>query len=265
MSQALERNSESLKSSQKETEHHSDDSNSRSKLEEGSTTLEEDMFLSIQYPSPPNFPTPYLYNQDFRHPDKVLKYITKHFNLKTIHRSLKSFPDLSLDFIYSNTFVDPTCDSLLQCYINKSICDQNALLQDSQNFKPDILYLMKLILLSFNISYSQPHLFFPCSEQLFKKAKCPKIGPHSIKQWRWGTWHPLPLHPPQYYGQPQDSPSNTKWFHHIWSTGSKWRRHCWLEENKEEECESKTYEEDQKKSRIVGKVEKRVEANTQVE
>ena len=100
-----------------------------SKLEEGSTTLEEDMFLSIQYPSPPNFPTPYLYNQDFRHPDKVLKYITKYFNLKTIHRSLKSFPDLSLDFIYSNTFVDPTCDSLLQCYINKSICDQNALLQ----------------------------------------------------------------------------------------------------------------------------------------
>ena len=72
-----------------------DDSEYYSKLvtesEDGSTASEEDMFLSIQYPSPPYFPTPYLHNQDFRDPDKALKYIMKHFNLKTIHNSIQRF------------------------------------------------------------------------------------------------------------------------------------------------------------------------------
>ena len=100
-----------------------------SKLEERSTTSEEDTFLSIQYPSPPYFPTPYLCNQDFGDPDKVLKYITKHFNLDMIHKSVKLFPNLSQDFIYSNTFVDPDHFSQLQCYINRSIHEGNAYLQ----------------------------------------------------------------------------------------------------------------------------------------
>ena len=102
---------------------------SDSESEEGSTTSEEDMFLSIQYPSPPNFPTPYLCNWDFRDPDKGLKYIMNHFNLETIHNSLQRFPDLSLNFIYSNSFVDPDHFSLLEHYINKSIHDWNALHQ----------------------------------------------------------------------------------------------------------------------------------------
>ena len=38
-----------------------------------------------------------------------------------------------------------------------------------------------------------------------------------------------------------------------------------MEKNKQEECESETYEEDQKKSGVVEKVEKRVVANAQVE
>ena len=102
---------------------------SQDKLEEESTAFEGDMFLSIWYPSPPNFPTPYLCNWDFGDKQKALKYITKHFNLKLIHRSVKLFPDLSNNFIYSNTFVDPTCFSTLKHYTSKSIHDQNALLQ----------------------------------------------------------------------------------------------------------------------------------------
>ena len=79
-------------------------SDSDSELEEGSTTSEEDTFLSIRYPSPPYFPTPYLCNWDFRDPQKAFKYIMKHFNIETIHNSVKLFPDLSKDFIYSNTY-----------------------------------------------------------------------------------------------------------------------------------------------------------------
>ena len=74
---------------------------SDSKSEEGSTASEEDMLLSIQYPSPPYFPTPYLHNWDFRDSNQALKYITKHSNCETIHNSLWKFPDLSPDFIYS--------------------------------------------------------------------------------------------------------------------------------------------------------------------
>ena len=122
MSHSSEHNSEDNKSSHKDTEYHSES-------EEGSTTSEEDMFLSIQYPSPPNFPTPYLCNWDFRDPDKGLKYIMNHFNLETIHNSLHRFPDLSLNFIYSNTFVDSDYFLLLEHYINKSIHDWNALHQ----------------------------------------------------------------------------------------------------------------------------------------
>ena len=123
---AFSTNSEAKKSSHEELEYYSDlDSDS----EEGSTTSEEDTFLSIRYPSPPYFPKPYLHNQDFRSPDKALKYIMKHFNLETIHKSVKQFPYLSHDFIYSNTFVDPDHFILLQHYINKSIRECNAYLQ----------------------------------------------------------------------------------------------------------------------------------------
>ena len=100
MSQPLEQNTEAKKSSHEELEYYSD---SDSELEEGSTTSEGDTFLSIWYPSLPHFLTPYLHNQDFRDTEKALKYIMKHFNLEMIHKSLQTFPDLSHDFIYSNT------------------------------------------------------------------------------------------------------------------------------------------------------------------
>ena len=125
MSQPLEQDTKAKKSSHAELEYHTD---SDSELEE-STASEEDTFLSIWYPSPPHFPTPYLHNWDFGDPAKALKYIMKHFNLEVIHKSVKQFPNLSHDFIYSKTFVDPDFSLLLKCYINKSICDWNALLQ----------------------------------------------------------------------------------------------------------------------------------------
>ena len=117
MSLILEHVSKDNKPSQQESE-----------SEEGSTTSEEDRFLSIQYSSLPNFPKPYLHNWDFRDPDKALKYITKHFNFKAVSKCLWSFPNLSLDPLY-NTFVDPSCYKLLQCYIDKSIYDHNAYVQ----------------------------------------------------------------------------------------------------------------------------------------
>ena len=113
-------------SSQNDTEYHSE---SGSELEEGTTASEEDTFLSIQYPSLPHFPTPYLHNWDSRDSDQALKCITKHFNPESITKSLKSFPDLSHNFISSNTFVDPTQSTLLEHYIQKSILDHNAFVQ----------------------------------------------------------------------------------------------------------------------------------------
>ena len=89
-----------------------DDLEHYSESEEGSTTSEEDTFLSIQYPSLPYFPTPNLHHWDLGDPKKALKYIMKHFNLKTIH-NIQRFPNLSKDFIYSNTFIDSDCFLLL--------------------------------------------------------------------------------------------------------------------------------------------------------
>ena len=97
MSQPSEPHTEAIKSSQQSSE---------TELEEGSTASEDDTFLSVQFPSPPNFHTPYLRNWDF------LRY-----------------PDLSKDIIYHNTFVSPEHFESLQRYINKSICDRNAALQ----------------------------------------------------------------------------------------------------------------------------------------
>ena len=101
-------------------EYHSEPGVSES--EEGSTTSEEDTFLSIQYQSSPHFPKPYLHNQDFKKvSDQGLKYITKYFNPESIYTSLQLFPDLSRDFIHSNTFGDSTQFTLLQHYMNKFI------------------------------------------------------------------------------------------------------------------------------------------------
>ena len=69
MSQLSEQITEPKKSSQDNSEYYSES-------EEGSTTSEEDTFLSIQYPSLPYFPTPYLCNWDFGDPDKALKSIS---------------------------------------------------------------------------------------------------------------------------------------------------------------------------------------------
>ena len=81
-------------------------SESETESEEGSTASEDDTFLSIQFPSPPNFHTPYLRNWDFGDSDKALKYITKNINYETVIKSLWSFPNLSGDPLYYHTFVD---------------------------------------------------------------------------------------------------------------------------------------------------------------
>ena len=85
MSLIMEHNSKDKKSSQQELEYYS---NSNSNMEEGSTTSEEDMFLSIQYLSP------YLHNWDFRDPDRALKYIMKNFNFEIVIKCLQSFHNL---------------------------------------------------------------------------------------------------------------------------------------------------------------------------
>ena len=80
----------------------------------------------LQQRTPLCFPKPYLYNWDFKDSDQALRYITRYFNHKTIHQSLQSFPNLTKDFIYLNTYVETHCFNQLQHYINKSILDQNA-------------------------------------------------------------------------------------------------------------------------------------------
>ena len=56
--------------------------------EEGSTASEDDTFLSIWFPSPPNFHKPYLCNRDFLDAERARRYIMKHFNLENIREGL---------------------------------------------------------------------------------------------------------------------------------------------------------------------------------
>ena len=131
MSHHTEHNSKNDESSQKDTEYHS--KLGSTELEEesyASTESEEDTSLSIHYPSPSpskkfslQFHKPSLCNQDFKNSNQALRYIMKNFNLKLIHQNLKSFPDLSKDFIYSNTYVASHQFTQLQHFINKSIQD----------------------------------------------------------------------------------------------------------------------------------------------
>ena len=97
--------------------------------EEGSTASEDDTFLSIQFPSLPNFHTPYLRNRDFLDAKWARRYITKHFNLENIRVGLRRYPDLSKDILYHNTFITPEHFESLQRYITRSIHDHNATLQ----------------------------------------------------------------------------------------------------------------------------------------
>ena len=119
MSQHLEHDSKTKKSS------HGPETES----EEGSMAYEDNTFLSIQFPSPPNFHTPYLHNRDFLDAEKARRYITKHFNLENIREGLRRYPDLSKDVIYHNTFVAPEHFESLQHYIIKSINNCNAAFQ----------------------------------------------------------------------------------------------------------------------------------------
>ena len=125
MSQHSEQKSEVNKSS------HGSETNSKSETEseEGSTASEDDVFLSIQFPSPHNFPHPYLRNRDFLNAERARRYITKHFKLKNIREGLRRYPDLSKDVIYHNTFIAPEHFESLQRYITRSIHDHNAALQ----------------------------------------------------------------------------------------------------------------------------------------
>ena len=54
----------------------------------------------------------------------------KHFNLEMIQDSLCHYPDLSKDPVYYSTFIDPDHFNNLQCYINKTIWDHNAHIQN---------------------------------------------------------------------------------------------------------------------------------------
>ena len=109
------------------------DSETNSELEteseEGSMASEDDTFLSIQFPSPPNFHKPYLCNRDFLDAERAKRYITKHFNLENIREGLQRYPDLLKDVIYHNTFIAPEHFESLQCYVIRSIHDRNAALQ----------------------------------------------------------------------------------------------------------------------------------------
>ena len=102
---------------------------SETKSEEGSTASEDDTFLSIQFPSPPNFHTPYLHNRDFLDAERARRYITKHFNLENIREGLRHYPYLLKDVLYHNTFIAPEHFESLQRYITRSIHDRNAALQ----------------------------------------------------------------------------------------------------------------------------------------
>ena len=131
MSYSTEHDSECAESSHQSTGYHSDPNDT--KLEEAFTASDDNIFTSIQYSSSPPvknfplyFPKPYLHTWDFKDSDQALRYITKFFNHETIHQSLKSFPDLSINFIYSNTYMESHCFTQLQHYINKSICDWDA-------------------------------------------------------------------------------------------------------------------------------------------
>ena len=85
MSQPLEHITKVKKTSQDDPEQNS---KLDTKSEEGSMASEDDTFLSIWYPSPPIFPTPYLHNWDFLNSEQARKYIMKHFNLKNIKEGL---------------------------------------------------------------------------------------------------------------------------------------------------------------------------------
>ena len=131
MSHSMEHDSEHAETSHNSKEYHSDADGCES--EEASTESEDNVFASIWYPSLPPakksplyFPKPYLHNQDFRDSNQALKYIKRYFNHEMIHQSLQSFPSLSKDFIYFNTYMETNHFDLLQFYINKSIWDRNA-------------------------------------------------------------------------------------------------------------------------------------------
>ena len=126
MSQPLEQHSEPVKSSQNNSE---TNSKSETKLEEGSMASEDDIFLSIRFPSPPSFHTPYLRNQDFLNTERARRFITKHFSIENIREGLRHYPDLSKDIIHHNTFMSPEHFESLQRYIHKSIHNHNATLQ----------------------------------------------------------------------------------------------------------------------------------------
>ena len=130
MPHSMEQDSKQAESSQKNTEYHSEPGDT--KLEEASTPSDNDIFTSIQYPStspskkfPLWFPKPYLCNRDFRNSHQALKYIMRYFNFESIHQSIVLFPNLSWDFLYQNTFVEPYQFTQLECHIDKSINDQN--------------------------------------------------------------------------------------------------------------------------------------------
>ena len=126
MSQLSEHHTEAKKSSQDNLESNSE---LETKSEEGSMASEDDTFLSIQFPSLPNFHTPYLRNWDFLDAERARKYITKHFNIENIREGLRCYPDLSKDIIYHNTFISSEHFESLQHYITRSIRDHNATLQ----------------------------------------------------------------------------------------------------------------------------------------
>ena len=138
MSQPLEQDSTAKKPSHEDSENNSE---SETESEEEYTASEDDMFLSIRFPSLPNCPTPYLRNRDFLDAKRARRYITKHFNLENIREGLWRYPDLSKDVIYHNTFIAPEHFESLQCYITRSIHDRNAALQIwSENIARYLVY-----------------------------------------------------------------------------------------------------------------------------
>ena len=164
------------------------------------------MFHSIWYPSLPYFPTPYLRNQDFGDPDRALQYIMKHFKLEAIH-------DSSLTLIKTLSIPIPSSTQITSYFSNVISINQfkNAMpiFKNGQSFMPDIPDLMTLILYSSFVSYCQYSLFLPHHEHLFKKVEHRDPRPNGVLGQQCPQ-HSIFFCPPQYHGQSQNSPGNTK-------------------------------------------------------
>ena len=124
MSQHSEHDSEIAESSHLQTKvYHSEADESIARTIEEDNELDhetmdsksENVFDGIHYPVPCQWEHAYLCLCSFQDPDKAQEYINRRFNPQVTRQSILKFPNLTSDFIYSNTHVDTDCFIVLQC------------------------------------------------------------------------------------------------------------------------------------------------------